>query len=191
MISINNLSYYPVGTTLVSDDLIEFHASRILLILRICGQKDKARKQYKITGLTKLAKLDFFVRYPEFFRRLAKRLDLAELNIENHTGGIESRMIRFHYGPWDQRYYQLLPYLEARSLISVEKDKTAFTFFLLEKGQHITDQLLEDSDFELLKHNLFNIKRSIGSYSGNKLKELVYDMFKEEVTNQPLGNIIF
>ena len=96
MISFKNITQYPAGSTLISDDIIEFHASRILLILRLCGQRDQIRKTYKIIGLTKLAKLDFFVRYPEFFRRFLREKNIQTINISDHLGGIEPRMISFH-----------------------------------------------------------------------------------------------
>jgi DNA-binding PadR family transcriptional regulator len=190
MISFKRLAQYPAGSTLVSEDIIEFHASRILLILRICGQKDQIRKIYKISGLTKLAKLDFFVRYPEFFRRYLRKQNIQTIDLLNHVGGIESRMIRFHYGPWDQRYYQLLPFLEARDLITVEKDKGTFTFFLTEKGEQMADDLKSTDEFESLSNNIKNVNLVLGKMVGSKLKNLVYEMFETEVTNKSMGTII-
>ena len=190
MISFKNIPQYPAGSTLISDDIIEFHASRILLILRLCGQKDRIRKTYKISGLTKLAKLDFFVRYPEFFRRFLRKKNIATINILEHIGGIESRMIRFHYGPWDQRYYQLLPFLEARDLISIEKDKGTFTFFLTEKGTHIAESLISEDVFLSLANNIKNVNSILGKMKGSQLKALVYEMFENEVANQSMGALI-
>jgi len=190
MISFKNISQYPAGTTLVSDDIIEFHASRLLLILKLCGQKDRIRKVYKITGLTKLAKLDFFVRYPEFFRRLVRKMDIRNVDFLDHSGGIESRMIRFHYGPWDQRYYQLLPFLEARDLISVEKDRSTFTFFLTENGGEVAQSLQNDIDFNTLSNNIKNVNLILGKMTGSQLKNLVYEMFEYEVTSLSMGKLI-
>ncbi|MCX2432826.1 hypothetical protein [Pedobacter sp. GR22-10] len=190
MISVKHISSYPAGSALLSDDLIEFHASRILVLLRLCGQKDRFKKVYKISGLTKLAKLDFFVRYPEFFRRVISKLKIEQVDLLAHEGGIESRMIRFHYGPWDERYYQLLPYLEARSLIIIEKDKGTFTFFLTKQGQEISDLLISEEEFAKLASNIRNVNYVLGKMTGSQLKNMVYEMFEVEVTNRSMGNKI-
>lgn len=42
------------------DDAVDFHASRLLLLLNLCGTNPGPG----IEGRTKFAKLDFFLRYP-------------------------------------------------------------------------------------------------------------------------------
>ena len=58
-----DVALHPSSQPLLADDLVEFHLARILLLLRLCGRGNR------IAGLTKFAKLDFFVRYPDFFAR--------------------------------------------------------------------------------------------------------------------------
>lgn len=189
MKSIKNIGNYPAGISIVSDDLVEFHAARIILLLRYCGKKDRAKQQYKIDGLTKLAKLDFFVRYPEFFRRAVQYLNKGDL-IGEHKGGIESRMIRFHYGPWDERYYQVLPFLESRGLISIEKSGSQYTFHLTELGEDIATKLSADDDYVDLQSNITDVYKVLGNFIGSKLKELVYSLFNEEVAEKKFKDII-
>ena len=72
-----------------------------MLLMHICGVK-------RIDGLTKMAKLDFFARYPDFFE--AARSAIAPKNREavSDDGPMDERvelaMIRHHYGPWEKRY---------------------------------------------------------------------------------------
>jgi hypothetical protein len=125
-------SFQQIGTIssarpVTADEVIELHAARLLLLLRLCG----VTKQGRIDGLTKLAKLDFFVRYPKAFTRVA---DYLNQKVTSATDMIESSMVRHHYGPWDKRYYQILPFLEARHLITVSKNNHAYAFALTEKG---------------------------------------------------------
>lgn len=68
MKSIANLGTSLAAHPVIADDLVELHAARLLLLFRVCGKKDR------IEGLTKLAKLDFFVRYPEFFAQVCEHL---------------------------------------------------------------------------------------------------------------------
>ena len=187
MRSLKSIHDLPAGMTLTSDELVEFHGSRLLLLIAICGKLDRKLKQPRIEGLTKFAKLDFFIRYPEFFKRAAQFLNKA-ISVDDRIG--ESRMIRFHYGPWDKRYYQVLPYLEARGLINILKEGNKYQLYLTEKGKGISEQLLEAKEFNQLFQNISQVKSVLGSFSGNRLKNLVYRLFDQEVKQRKLGEII-
>jgi len=189
MRSINNLQQVPAGQTISSDDIVELHSARLLLLLSICGTQDRNTQLPRIDGLTKIAKLDFFVRYPAFFERVAKELR-QEIAPVKKT--VESKMVRFHYGPWDERYYQLLPYLEARNLISIKKstEQNQYRFFLTELGNEVVQELLEMREFQSLLENMRQVARVLRGKTGNQLKNLVYRVFDEEVAKKNLGDLI-
>jgi DNA-binding PadR family transcriptional regulator len=189
MKSINHIQLYPAGISLVADEIVEFHAARLILLIRLCGTKDRIRKLYKIEGLTKIAKLDFFIRYPEFFRKVVTFLD-KQNEIQNHIGGVESRMIRYHYGPWDERYYQVLPYLESRGLIKIEKAGSTYIFLLTEIGSDVCENLLRDSDFSDLVKNIEDVQKILAKFTGSYLKDLIYKLFDKEVADRKIGEII-
>jgi hypothetical protein len=189
MKSINHLQYYPAGISIAADDIVEFHASRLILLIRLCGTKDRMKKQYKIEGLTKIAKLDFFIRYPEFFRRVVNYLN-KESQVPSHLGGVESRMIRYHYGPWDERYYQVLPFLESKGLLKIEKDRNSYNFYLTDLGYQTAEKLLEDEEFVALGKNITNVNNILSNYSGSQLKSLVYKLFEKEVSDKKFGELI-
>ncbi|WP_435011435.1 hypothetical protein P12x_002746 [Tundrisphaera lichenicola] len=183
-----SLDHYPIGRPLTADQITEFHAARILLLISLCGTKDKVTKTNKIDGLTKLAKLDFFIRYPDFYRRakihLHKEVERARL------AAMESPMVRHHYGPWDPRYYQILAYLESRVLITVGKVNRAFVFLLTEAGQGIAQRLAEDDSYFELCDRMTDVRETFKGKSGDWLKRLVYQIFDEEIANLPLGRMI-
>lgn len=189
MKSISNLQQVPAGTMISSDDIIEFHASRILLFISICGTKDKDTKLPRLDGLTKLAKLDFFIRYPAFLERAASSL---KKQISPISKTLESKMIRYHYGPWDERYYHVIPYLEARGLLKIVKDPkhNQYKFYLTEEGNTIANALSMTTEFQSLLVIIKNVKMVLGSMTGSKLKQLVYELFVEEVKEKKLGEII-
>jgi hypothetical protein len=176
MKSIRNLQQVPAGSMISSDDIIEFHAARLLLLILLCGKKELRTKLTKIEGLPKLAKLDFFVRYPAFFERVARELNEPIPPIKKT---IESKMVRFHYGPWDERYYQILPYLEARNLLEVKKqpNKRQYRFYLTAQGEQIAEELAQAPEFSELINNMQEVKRVLSEKSGNELKKLVYKVF--------------
>lgn len=181
MKSLRNLDQEPTALPLVVDDITELHASRLLLLLKVCGQSGR------IEGLTKLAKLDFFVRYPSFFRRVANHL---KKDTSVRTGEVDSEMVRHHYGPWDKRYYSVLPFLESRRLITVSKVSNTYLFTLTEEGVRAAKSLERLSEFDEQVSRMREVKRLLGAKKGSVLKELVYEVFEEEVANKHLGEMI-
>lgn len=189
MISIKNAARFPTGTPLISDNLVELHAARLILLLNICGSEDDKSTLRRIDGLTKLAKLDFFVRYPEFFARAASAIGKS---ISIASTEEEPKMIRYHYGPWDHRYYQVLPYMEARALVDIVKDdnKNQYKFYLTELGVELANSLQDKPEFTDLITNIKEVKRVLGRKNGNQLKKLVYELFQDEVAALSLGEVI-
>jgi len=165
----------------VADEIVELHAARLLLLVRHCGAKNR------IDGLTKLAKLDFFVRYPGFFDRVAQEFGKA---VVARSEQIESSMIRHHYGPWDKRYYQVLAFLESRGLLTVEKVGSAFHFVLTDLGSIKAGVLSRQESFEPIVAQMKAVKRLLGRKSGTQLKNLVYAAFDREIKQRKLGEII-
>jgi hypothetical protein len=177
-----------MSLALPADDIVEFHLARVLLLLRHCGVSNR------IDGLTKMAKLDFFVRYPDFFQ-IARRdtaSDAAALPASepDKESPIESAMIRYHYGPWDKRYYQILAHLESKELISVVKNKSSYRLILTPEGKQRADQLTKMPSFSPLVERMKDVKRTFGSKSGDYLKRLIYQLFDSEVGKRRMGGVI-
>lgn len=181
MKSIRTLGYTPTSLPLPADDIIELHASRLLLLLHNCGFDQK------IEGLTKLAKLDFFVRYPSFFEQAANYLGKK---MKTEYKDIESHMVRHHYGPWDKRYYQVLAFLEARELIKVQKIGKTYEFILTELGQEKANHISKASQFTTIIKHMVAVRKILGRKNGTQLKNIVYEIFDEEVKKRKLGEII-
>lgn len=187
MKSIKNIGKTPAGINLTSDEIIEFHAARILLLIFMCGKKSRNSEGHSIEGLTKLAKLDFFVRYPSFFNKITAFLD-KEVRIDSVE--IESKMIRFHYGPWDKRYYHVLPYLEAREIIKIKKSGRQYIFSLTTLGENLADELRKSNSYSDVVNKMKIVALMFRNTSGSKLKDLIYDVFRNEVANKKLDDII-
>ncbi len=181
MKSIRNLGDQPASLPLMADDILEFHAGRLLLLFKICGVKNR------IEGLTKMAKLDFFVRYPEFFAVACKHLGKEH---EALPSPVESEMVRHHYGPWDGRYYHVLAYLEGRGLIEVRQDAATILLGLSPKGNEIAGQLSKQPAYEHLTSHMRSVKRVLGHRKGAGLKKMVYELFDEEVARLSIGEAI-
>jgi hypothetical protein len=181
MKSVRTLGLTPRSLPLSADDITELHAARLLLLFHYCGSGEK------IEGLTKLAKLDFFVRYPSFFERVASYLGKV---ISVASDQDESPMVRHHYGPWDKRYYQVLAFLESRGLITVQKQGSTYDFTLTELGQKKAKVLSKSDPFAHLIEQMKAVKKLLGRKNGTQLKNLVYEIFDKEVKQRRLGELI-
>ena len=85
-----------VGELESSDEL---HQARLLvLLLAFAGESGVG----KIEGLTKLAKLDFLLRYPVFLERAVKKRNASThlVQLQPHEEmSVESKMVRYRFGP--------------------------------------------------------------------------------------------
>lgn len=188
MRSLRRVGSRPVSLPLLADDIVEFHAARLLLLFHLCGISGR------IDGLTKMAKLDFFVRYPDFFEAARRAISPTttaspEESIESDKA-TESAMVRHHYGPWDKRYYHVLAHLEAKRLITVKKDGALYRIALTDIGGERAKALQLLPSFGPLVDRMRDVKRTFGTRSGNSLKSLIYRLFDAEVGRRPLGQAI-
>jgi hypothetical protein len=176
----------PVSLPLAADDIVEFHAARLLLLMEICGVKGR------IDGLTKMAKLDFFSRYPDFFEvaRAAVTPSQSIAEDERKENTVESAMVRHHYGPWDKRYYHVLAHLEARNLIYVRKEGKAYQIGLTDLGRERAALLRARPSFTTLVARMKEVKKTFGGKTGTFLKTLIYQLFDEEVGQRAMGKKI-
>lgn len=187
MKSLNRMGTRPASLPLSADDIIEFHAARLLLLLNLCGVSGR------IDGLTKMAKLDFFVRYPAFFEAARAATLPAGDDVSQRTGSneaVESAMVRHHYGPWDKRYYHVLAHLEARHLITVAKEGRSYRIGLTDLGRKRSEALRARPSFAPIVETMRDVKRTFGAKSGTFLKNLVYRLFDVEVGRRARGEVI-
>lgn len=188
MRSLNRIGTQPMSLPLSADDIVEFHAARLMLLMHVCGVKGR------IDGLTKMAKLDFFARYPDFFEAARSAVTLADRDRgpgEGHLGeGVESAMVRHHYGPWDKRYYHVLAHLEAKRLITVFKEGNSYRIALTNLGRERAAALAARPSFAPLVERMREVKKTFGSKTGTFLKNLIYRLFDEEIGRRSMGETI-
>ena len=188
MRSVKHIGRHSASIPLLADEIVEFHAARLLLLLSLCGVSGR------IEGLTKMAKLDFFARYPDFF--VAARRAIAASNAEQRNPGgendtaVEAAMIRHHYGPWDKRYYHVLAHLEAKRLITVTRQGKAYRLSLTDEGSARAKALAMRPSFAPLAERMRQIKAAFGAKSGDTLKKLIYRLFDQQVARRAIGEVI-
>ena len=168
----------PIHRLYDPDDSMDFHAARLLVLLSRCGGDKQS-----VEGRTKLAKLDFFVRYPQFLEiaetELARR---GEPNSPFTANGPETEapMIRYRFGPWDPRYRNYLTFLRARGLVKVTGSKVE-RVTLTAKGRTTAATLASTGAFSEIVRRCDAMAGNLSEWNGTRLMELVYELFPRQV----------
>ncbi|MBY0511801.1 MAG: hypothetical protein K2P94_16810 [Rhodospirillaceae bacterium] len=164
----------------------ELHLGRLLILLRSADERKTtaATKAKAIEGITKLAKLDFLLRYPTCLERALVKLGKGAqaLAIEpRERTSVETKMIRFRYGPWDSRYRRWLGLLSARGLVALNLEGNTVEIGLTDAGRSLADTFRTDTHFGQLKDRSDLIVKAVGAMTAMRLKEFVYEAVPEIV----------
>lgn len=182
-----NVSLQIIRASIDAENSDDFHLSRLLLLLRSADQRKTtpATKAKAIEGITKLAKLDFLLRYPICLERALQHLerDASEARVlPRERTSIETRMIRFRYGPWDARYRRWLGLLSAKGLINLGIEGRTVQIGLTEQGRNLADQISAMDVFTELARRSDVTIRAVGNFSATRLKDFVYETVPEIVS---------
>ena len=163
-----------------------YHEARVLLLIDAM-----TRSGGKVDGLTKIAKLDFLLRYPSFLdqlsvaRGLSLPLELAPTVSEQRA--VESRMVRYKYGPWDDKYYPVLGRLIGLALVDALPGQGRLAVRVTESGRIVSDELRELGWEQTWQRARF-LKRNFDR-SGSTLKSIIYEELPE-VVDRPVRSVI-
>lgn len=148
--------------------------SRVLILIN--GFSGTPERPRSLEGRVKLAKLDFLLRYPNHLRRLAAmRGKSTEKLPDEDPAPLDTRMMRYRYGPWDPSYFAILGSLIGRQLIEVVPavGSRALGYRTTSKGRALVELLKDDGTFEDLLERVRVLKRDF-DLTGANLMKLVY-----------------
>ena len=145
--------------------------------------------QGSIQGRTKLAKLDFLLRYPVFFQRAMELRGTSTSGLDHGPvdQNIETRMVRYRYGPWDPSHYAILGSLIGRGLVEVVRDPGVFGFRTTELGAGLAERLAESEPWNKIARRAVILRREFRIQTGSFLKSWIYEHFPE-VTQASWGD---
>jgi hypothetical protein len=180
------MSLQLIEAAATSEQRDDLHLTRILLLLRSADRRKRsdAGRIRAVEGITKLAKLDFLVRYPTYLERALRALgdDASQIDVEERERfSIETKMVRFRYGPWDGRYRRWLGLLVARGLARVGIDGHTVVIGLTSAGRELADAIADDDVFETIASRADAVIRGCGQMSATRIKEFIYTTFPEIV----------
>lgn len=158
----------------------EYHTARLLLLVdsvtAVAGLLD---------GLTKLAKLDFLVRYPSMLRRLLDEDDATfagspDARLVPVDAPVESRMMRYKYGPWDDSYYVLIGAMISRGLVEETDGRGKIALRPTPLGRQVAADLREHEDWRDLADRCALVARRF-DVAGSVLKARIYNELPDVV----------
>jgi hypothetical protein len=177
----------------VVDDLA-YHQARVLLLVRaVAAEPGHSRK---LDGLTKLAKLDFLVRYPALAGVVLD--DLSDNDLRMHLSSdeisapteAEDPMMRYKYGPWDDRYYPVVGALVSRGLLRYVKGRNgSVALTATAAGKKLANSLVEEPLWRDVADRCEAVAQASVGLSGNALKERIYDRLAD-LMDRPHRQII-
>lgn len=183
----------PEALRWVVDDLA-YHQARVLLLVKaVAADPGHSRK---LDGLTKLAKLDFLVRYPALASIVLDDLDEAEPRM--HLGKddvaapteVEDPMTRYKYGPWDDRYYPVVGALVSRGLLRYVKGRRGgVALTATPAGKKLADSLADEPLWSEIADRCEAIAEASAGLSGNALKERIYERLAD-LMDRPYREVI-
>jgi hypothetical protein len=157
------------------------HLGRLLILIdAFAGQSGN----HEIEGLTKLAKLDFLLRYPTYLERAlrARNADEAALKVQEfERTSIEAHMVRFKFGPWDHRYRRFLNILAGKGLVNVRTMGRTVTIGQTPRGRAAAAELVSEAEYSALRQRAALLKRHLDLKATN-LMEFIYATFPEVVS---------
>ncbi|MFJ8587510.1 hypothetical protein ACIRD2_23080 [Streptomyces sp. NPDC093595] len=171
--------YEDLELALLRDDLA-YHQARVLLLVNAVSKAPGHAR--KLDGLTKLAKLDFLLRYPalaplvlEQLSESDSRLNLSQAEVAAPTD-VEAPMVRYKYGPWDDRYYAIIGALVGRGLLKYAKGrKGSVALATTKEGRQLAEAMAHSSDWGILAQRSEAIADASSGMTGNAIKDLIYD----------------
>ena len=156
----------------------DIHISRLLILINCFAGKNG---NGKIKGLTKLAKLDFLLRYPVYLERAlqTKNKDTSNLSIANYERrSVESKMVRYRFGPWDYRYRMFINLLVGIKAVWVKVEGKTVNIGITEEGQKIANKLIDSGVFTDTNTRSTILKRNFDIGAKN-LMMFIYETFPE------------
>lgn len=151
-----------------------YHELRVLILVTAVSNtvEDGA-----LDGLGKLAKLDFLVRYPALIPRALPEIqaDDPRLHASNSDHAIAaSPLIRYRYGPWDERYYSVVGALVGRGLIEyVPGQRGSIALRPTHRGRALAAEAGASAAWESITDRCALVSEHAGNLSGHRVAELI------------------
>lgn len=170
----------------------ELHLLRILILIDTLSGKNQTQE---VDGINKMVKLDFLLRYPVALERaliyIGKNKDINKIEMKAfEKENVESQLMHFQYGPWDNRYRRFLTILESKELITLSVKGQTVKIGITNSGHQVVKKTVDLPEFQdyIVRSKL--IKSNFNKLSPKALIDFYYNVFPEMVTMKKGEKII-
>lgn len=178
---------------MLREDLAYHQARVLLLVTAVAAEQGHASK---LDGLTKLAKLDFLLRYPALASTVLDPLDpfdprlhLADEDLLEPTT-VEAPMTRYKYGPWDDRYYTIIGALVGRGLLRYARGRQGSVALVpTPSGKKLAAAMATTAQWLEIADRCQAVAQASTGMTGNALKDLIYQRLAD-LMDRPLRQVI-
>jgi hypothetical protein len=170
-----------VQTVADLDQSSDIHVARLLILLDSFSEDDQ---NGAVEGLTKLAKLDFLLRYPVMLERAlkSKGKSTESVKLEDYERqSVESEMVRYRFGPWDHRYREFLNILVGKGLAVVNVEGRKVVISITSKGREKAKELSKSDLFEPYYRRSKLVRRHF-DLRATYLMNFIYTTFPEIIS---------
>ena len=172
------LTLADIVTSLDRDESV--HLARMLVLMLAFSKADDVA----IHGITKLAKLDFLLRYPSYFERamVARGVAPDRVPVEPYERNtVEATMVRYRFGPWDHRYRRFINILSAKGLARADTDGRVIRLSLTARGIEVAAALAEEEANKPLATRARMLRQRI-DIGATDIMKFIYTTFPEIAT---------
>lgn len=140
-----------------------------------------------LEGRTKLAKLDFLLRYPKYMVRILEiRMRQRDYSVPvsalmvrpEEVINIENQMVRYKFGPWDPSYFAILGRLVGKGLVIPVSAKRGVGYRVTSEGSKIAERLGATAEWSEDVKRIKLLKKHL-NLTGNSLKNMIYEHIPE------------
>lgn len=158
---------------------------RMLILLDTFAGKNKIGK---IQGITKLAILDFLLRYPAALDKVLEKQECEGNKVINkkrvilqsyEVNSIDARMMKFNFAPWDFKYRRIVSILKAKDLIQIDTEGKKIVLGISTKGIDVSRKFNDLKNYEYMFVRCRIIKTVFGNWSQKRLIDMIYLTFPE------------
>jgi hypothetical protein len=187
------MSHDAFELALLREDLA-YHQARVLLL--VTAVASTPGHQSKLDGLTKLAKLDFLVRYPALAPQVLEELQPADPRLhltpadDAHPTDVEAPMTRYKYGPWDDRYYSVIGALVGRGLVIYKRGRQGSVALApTAAGKRLSRDMSATNQWAPISDRCHAVAEATTGLTGNALKDRIYQRLAP-LMNRPHRQVI-
>lgn len=168
----------------IDSDDINYLVRMLILIDTFAGKNGNG----KIEGITKLAILDFLLRYPAALNKTLeeqeiqgnKKVNKKKFQLQSYeVNSIDAKMMKFNFAPWDFKYRRIVSILKAKNLIKLQLEGKKNVLKITSKGSDTANKIKALKNYEYLIARCKIIKSVFGSWSQKKLIDMIYSTFPE------------